>query len=45
MLVNKLTALDPSDLRKLKKLAKDCKKPVNELIREAVKHYLKALSQ
>lgn len=41
MLVNKLTALDATDLRKLRKLAKEWKKPVNQLIREAVQFYLK----
>lgn len=40
MLVNKLTALDATDLRKLRKLAKEWKKPVNQLIREAVRLYL-----
>lgn len=45
MLVNKLTALDATDLRKLRKLAKEWKKPVNQLIREAVKHYLRGNGQ
>lgn len=40
MLVNKLTALDATDLRKLKRLAKLHRKPVNELIRAAVWRYL-----
>lgn len=42
MLTNKLVALDASDLRKLKQLAKRYGHPVNALIREAVKNYLKA---
>jgi len=41
MLVNKLTALDASDLRKLKKLAREYGHPVNALIRQAVKNYIK----
>ncbi len=45
MLTNKLVALEAQDMRKLKAFAKHTKKTVNELIREAVKHYLKGNGQ
>ncbi len=45
MLTNKLVALEAQDMRKLKAFAKETKKTVNELIREAVKHYLKGNGQ
>ena len=45
MLTNKLVALEAQDLRKLKAFAKQSKKTVNELIREAVQLYLKGNGQ
>lgn len=45
MLTNKLVALEASDLRKLKAMAERSKTTVNELIRIAVRHYLKGNGQ
>lgn len=41
MLVNKLTALEAEDLRKLKRFAKQEKTTVNRLIRDAVKNFIR----